>query len=705
MFLQGYALTQAFVVCVGLSMETPRKDPAVFVASQLPSDARFMAVLANGYLGTQVYGRSLHMGDVYNGNGTESHRAHIPSTLNVLLSNTGPGELLYGLNTRKGVFECVLKSERMLVVQRMYAHRSRRNLLVHSVHVQRTGPDQSPLHLNLSSSFTPFSEDIDFKEGSAFLEARYIYGEIHAPEGKECSKTTVHMVWTPVPTCLELPAGQIVKKWTFLTALSTDESEAKAEYRAGRLAAETRELYHTHKAAWSQLWAASCIDMTGDFYLTQVLYACMFYMLSALPSTSTLDHPFFGLSPGGLSNGERNEDYLGHVFWDQETWMYPVALLFHPRVARTMLEYRVARLGAARENSRAAGHRGAKFPWESAVAGHEVCPEDIYGQQEIHINGDVSFAFQQYFLVTQDLNFFSQLGGWDVVKSIAEYWTSRVEWNKTEKCYDINNVMPPDEYHNGVKNSVYTNVVAKYSLDFASDLGELLKVPVPPKWKDISSKLKIPIDHEKNYHPEYDGYNLGESVKQADVILLGFPLGFPMSAQMRKNDLEFYEEVTDHDGPAMTWSMFAVGWLEMNDSEKAKKMITRCYQNIHEPFKVWSENPDGSGAVNFLTGIGGFLQANLFGYFGIRITKEGLKFNPNIPENVSEGVVTGLTYLGNKIKFSATVANVVLTVTAIDEASHTELEVVVSSTEKVFPLLLKKPVAFPTSAGRIQMLH
>lgn len=45
--------------------------------------------------------------------------------------------------------------------------------------------------------------------------------------------------------------------------------------------------------------------------------------------------------------------------------------------------------------------QGAKFPWESAVTGCEVCPEEIYGDQEIHINGDVMMAFKQYYEMTK----------------------------------------------------------------------------------------------------------------------------------------------------------------------------------------------------------------------------------------------------------------------------------------------------------------
>lgn len=45
----------------------------------------------------------------------------------------------------------------------------------------------------------------------------------------------------------------------------------------------------------------------------------------------------------------------------------------------------------------------------------------------------------------------------------------------------------------------------------------------------------------------------GHPVKQADTVMLGYPLGLPMSPEIRRNDLEAYEPVTDPHGPAMTW--------------------------------------------------------------------------------------------------------------------------------------------------------
>lgn len=42
-------------------------------------------------------------------------------------------------------------------------------------------------------------------------------------------------------------------------------------------------------------------------------------------------------------------------------------------------------------------------------------------------------------------------------------------------------------------------------------------------------------------------------MKQADTVMLGYPLGLSMSPEVRRNDLEVYEAVTDPHGPAMTW--------------------------------------------------------------------------------------------------------------------------------------------------------
>lgn len=60
-------------------------DPTVFTTHSLPKDPRLLATVTNSYLGTQVYHRILHVSGVYNGARGDTHRADLPSPLNVHL--------------------------------------------------------------------------------------------------------------------------------------------------------------------------------------------------------------------------------------------------------------------------------------------------------------------------------------------------------------------------------------------------------------------------------------------------------------------------------------------------------------------------------------------------------------------------------------------------------------------------------------------
>lgn len=48
------------------------------------------------------------------------------------------------------------------------------------------------------------------------------------------------------------------------------------------------------------------------------------------------------------------------------------------------------------------------------------------------------------------------------------------------------------------------------------------------EWSEIAKKLKLGWDSKKNYHPQHDGYTDDVIIKQADTVLLGFPLHYPM---------------------------------------------------------------------------------------------------------------------------------------------------------------------------------
>ncbi|KAM8970688.1 protein-glucosylgalactosylhydroxylysine glucosidase [Sarcophilus harrisii] len=677
-------------------------DPAVFSAGALPEDPRLLAPVTNAYLGTQVYRDVLHVSGVYSGAGGNPHRADLPSPLNVRLGaparRGAPPQETFTLDTRTGTFLHSLRGADFWASHRIYAHRTLPHLLVSSVSVGRAGP--GPVTVTLQAEFQPRSPDLALRLGPDFRGARYLYGRALVPEEPGGPWPEVHMLWSPVPPALTLAEG-LERTWDFLTVVGGSREEAQGRFLEAASLQAAGTLYSSHADAWQALWATWALDLEGPFPLRQALRGCLYYTLSALPAPGARE-PFHGLSPGGLSNGSRDECYWGHVFWDQDLWMFPSILLLDPEAARSILEYRVRTLGGALLNAQELGFQGAKFAWESASSGREVCPEEVYGAQEIHINGAVGLAFQLYYQTTQDQRLFQEEGGWELVSAMAEFWCSRVTWCAEEQNYHLRGVMPPDEYHTGVNNSVYTNVVARTSLQFAADLARDLGRPVPELWATIAEKIKVPFDPERNYHPEFDGYEPGETVKQADVVLLGYPVPYELSPDVRRKNLEIYEAATSPEGPAMSWSMFAVGWLELKEPRKAQVQLGKCFHHISEPFKVWTENADGSGAVNFLTGMGGFLQAVLFGYTGFRITREGLAFDPICSAEISSLRVPGISYLGNKLSFSFSADTVTIAVTATAKEGSPPLEVELRPSAKRLPLPVGHKVSFPITAGRIQ---
>ena len=74
-------------------------------------------------------------------------------------------------------------------------------------------------------------------------------------------------------------------------------------------------------------------------------------------------------------------------------------------------------------------------------------------------------------------------------------------------------------------------------------------------------------------------------------------------------------------------------------------------------FQIWTEYKEGVGSskaspssVNFLPGIGGFMQSIIYGFAGIRIRPQMLEFhNPTPPPDSSELILHGLKYLNNKL--------------------------------------------------------
>lgn len=86
-------------------MDNSEDDPTIFSTHCLPGDPRFWATVTNSYLGTRVYHDVIHVNGVYNGAGGNTHRAILPSPINVQLkapAGTEPLTETFALDTNTG---------------------------------------------------------------------------------------------------------------------------------------------------------------------------------------------------------------------------------------------------------------------------------------------------------------------------------------------------------------------------------------------------------------------------------------------------------------------------------------------------------------------------------------------------------------------------------------------------------------------------
>lgn len=154
-------------------------------------------------------------------------------------------------------------------------------------------------------------------------------------------------------------------------------------------------------------------------------------------------------------------------------------------------------------------------------------------------------------------------------------------------------VIPPDEYVDNVNDSVFTNYGAKLALSIALNSGGIvggLDVNDAAYYEQLFSAIVMLFNDSLGVHPEYDGYS-GDVVKQADVVLLHYPLGMEMSPEVQRADLDYYSERTDVNGPAMTWGMHAIGYRDLMDLDEASSFLNRSFaDNMNAPFNVWTES-------------------------------------------------------------------------------------------------------------------
>jgi hypothetical protein len=295
----------------------------------LPANRR--PEIGNGYLAIQVASQTptplppkmptspsgpLYLAGVFNGCGAKSckmnpsQRAAIspPLPMHVLgheMTAMAALDLVGATYTRR------YKGDLFDAQLRMYAHRSRRNLLITEVTATR-GNGTSTVSLGGSFGAHPSGESFTWEVST------------HPCVTGEC------IVWSGTTKEAEIGIGKPVmvavvfdNNSSGLVQLQTNESKALvaamctsldsanpvaaavAEYNDAKSITATK-LYEEHAAAWALLWESG-FEVTGRPDVAAVVNSSLYYIMS-----SVREDTVHSLSPGGLaSNG-----YNGHTFWD-----------------------------------------------------------------------------------------------------------------------------------------------------------------------------------------------------------------------------------------------------------------------------------------------------------------------------------------------------------------------------------------------------
>lgn len=489
------------------------------------------------------------------------------------------------------------------------------------------------------------------------------------------------------PTLLatyQAQAGETVTLEKVVTVFTSREAIAPAQLAIAKLAElpDYPTLLAAQVAAWAKVWDTCDIEIEGDHTAQLAVRYNLFQMLIAAPQNDDrVSIPAKTLSGFG---------YRGHVFWDTEIFIVPFLTFTQPQIARNLLTYRYHTLPGARRKAQEAGYEGAMFAWESADTGHEVTPRWVPGPHgpeliriwcgdiELHITSDIAYAVWHYWQTTGDVEWMLRYGA-ELILDTASFWGSRAEWNAERGCYDVRDVIGPDENHDHVDNNAFTNRMVQWHLATAIDLMVWLRREHPEqaialeqqldltsdrleKWADIVKYIVVLHDLETGLIEQCEGFfNLidinwadyqdrtrsmqailgieatseRQILKQADVLMLLYLLRDSAFAQHTlpgydrqtlQVNWDYYNPRTDHTfGSSLGPPVHAILACDLGKTAEAYEHFMRAaLVDLDDTRKNAVEGIHAASA-------GGIWQAVVFGFGGARLTADGPVATPRLP--------------------------------------------------------------------------
>jgi alpha,alpha-trehalose phosphorylase len=417
------------------------------------------------------------------------------------------------------------------------------------------------------------------------------------------------------------------------------------------------QLLADQRAYLDEFWERSDIRISAEHpRLQQCLRWNLFQLLQASGRADDTGIPAKGLT---------SQTYDGHYFWDMEAYILPFLIYTSPLLARNVLRYRYGTLDRARERARAVSQKGALFPWRT-INGEEASANYAAGTAQYHINAAIAHAIVKYVNVTGDREFLYECGAEMLVETARLWYDLGFFSERQEGRFCIHRVTGPDEYTSVVNNNTYTNLMARENLRMAADAVErmredsadhyrvlVLRTGLDPgevgDWRRAAERMYVPFDARLGIHPQDDEFldlerwdfaNVPpdqyplllhfhplviyrhQVIKQADVVLAMFLLGHEFSAEQKKRNFDYYDELTTGDS-SLSACIQGIIALEIGYEDLGLRYLVDA---------LLMDLADASGNVRdgcHIASMGGTWMGVVYGLAGLRDHDGRLSFHPH----------------------------------------------------------------------------
>jgi trehalose/maltose hydrolase-like predicted phosphorylase len=378
--------------------------------------------------------------------------------------------------------------------------------------------------------------------------------------------TTIGQTWT-----IGLKQGKPATFYKYVGVASNDKFIDAEHVARGAQESAQQDGWDTllaeHIAAWASIIPPDAVDDFSD-PITGALPTDENLLILHIASVANTYYLLQNLQPDGSGlndnsiavGGLVSDSYAGLVFWDADYWMAPGLNLAHPDWSKQISNFRIKQHPQALANAAFNGYPNgsALYSWTTGRYGNCTGTGPCV-DYEYHLNYDISFNLLQQYNITNNETWFNA-GPRQIIDSVAVMTGHLLNYNQSTQTWWLRNMTDPDEYANNVDNGAFTIASAAELLRLANELRAEQGLPINSTWAAQSQNIAFP-SAPSNITLEYQTMNNSVAVKQADVVLLTYPLDYGENgydAEKKGLDLDYvcilFIDIDDkhHDLPSQT---------------------------------------------------------------------------------------------------------------------------------------------------------